>query len=426
MTNPASPSRRKAIIFGASVLGRRYYPFISKDYDVVAYSDNRQDLVNTYIDCLPVVPPAEMRTLLGNDGLVIVCTRSRFFDELVEQISSYGLKSAICLGGVVVDKRHPDFLATLYKSMSVEPHVLQVNLTDRCNLRCRYCICQSETSELAEAIRAKGDNITWPVINSIASQAQKIESLTEIQLCGYGEPMLHPEWLEMTTHILNNTTIKTVVLNTNGMTLTKKNVEKIAKIPCERMELIISVDGASPQETEYWRKGSDYSVIRENLLYAHESLDQEKVNFSVHKTCVLPATMTNQTKYREVKAYLDASGDYIKNDFPFAKVWSHEAYYFGYNVSGTKRIFVEDQEALMLCTRRFKYLSVLVSGDIVGCGCDSDVWILGNVQNDNMYEVWLNDNRMVRRREEYMVGEINCRCLAYTKDLKHYFLAYES
>ncbi|MCL2578861.1 MAG: radical SAM protein [Oscillospiraceae bacterium] len=415
---------RKAVIFGASKLGRKYLPFIEPEYEVVAFSDNNPSLYTPSANAdehLPVIPPSEIFQLIGAEGLVIVCTGSRYFDEITSQCSSLGLKSAVCVGGTVIDCTQPNYIVALYKEMAIESRILQVDLSNKCNLRCRYCPHHSDESEHSKTWAEKNEMISWPVVHAIALQAREIKSLTEMQLSGRGEPLFHPNWFEMTSYMLENTGIKAVSLNSNGITLTQKNVEKIARLSCQRLEIILSIDGASPQESEHWRKGSTYSVIKENVLNAYKMLNPVNVKFSIHNTCVLPAKYNDSVSHSQVNEYLRTAGDYLRSDFPFATVWSHEAYY-RFEIAGTKKIQVRELENLRLCTRRFQYLSILPSGDINGCGCDPTMWILGNVLRDNMYDVWLNDPRMTARRNEFKKGAPQCRCMMNPQISKPYIL----
>jgi sulfatase maturation enzyme AslB (radical SAM superfamily) len=234
---------------------------------------------------------------------------------------------------------------------------------------------------------------------------------------GQGEPLLHPEWYNMLEHLLNNVpSVKTVQIVSNGMTLTPKNVELLAKLPCEYLEMGISIDGASPADSEFWRKGSVYSKIKENILHAHSIL--HKVKFSILSTCVLPSYFNNISEYEKVEEWLVGCGNWLRSDFPFATVFSHPSMSLE-DISDATCKYYEETGNVRICNRRFQWITVDAAGDVIGCGCGKgERHVLGNILEDNMYDVWLRDEKMQMRRNDFKLASPQCSCLLNVKHNK--------
>ncbi|MCL2578865.1 MAG: radical SAM protein [Oscillospiraceae bacterium] len=413
--------KKKAVIFGAGRMGRRSLPDVQQEFDVVAFADNNSSLYTSSSLQLPVIPPSAISTYLGSNGVVVIATVMRTISEIAQQLAELNLKYVVYFEGAIVDYEpliQMD-LPKLYHSITLKPQRLNIDLSHICNIRCRYCQWQSgESIPMLE----KNALISWPVINAIAQQTKDIDSFSTVFLAGPGEPLLHPEWFEMISHILQNSNIKSVTIYTNGMTLTKENADKINRLPCNRVELTLSIDGDSPESSEFWRKGSCYTTIKQNILFAHEVMNKDKVRFSINNTCVLPAKYKHITHYWEIKPFLTSCGDYLRKDFPFASVSSHECYDTIEPVE-TETICVEDMKTIFLCTKRFHSIAIDIWGNVIGCNCArSERSVLGNILHDNMYDIWRDSELMVARRDAFKAGTPQCRCLDNPKNKKRSIL----
>lgn len=116
-------------------------------------------------------------------------------------------------------------------------------LTEGCNLKCRHCwiVPKYQTD----------DNI-WPYVEfdlfkDIVEQGKKL-GLSGVKLTG-GEPLIHPQIEEILDYISEQDLRLTI--ETNGIKLTPKIVEKISK--CKNPFVSISLDGSEKEEHEWVR-----------------------------------------------------------------------------------------------------------------------------------------------------------------------------
>lgn len=94
---------------------------------------------------------------------------------------------------------------------------LRVSLTDRCNLRCTYCMPHDFAAWLPSEHQLTTDELVRVI--EIAER----EGINEVRLTG-GEPLLRPDIVEIVSRINAITNAPTLTMTTNALTL-----EKVAK-----------------------------------------------------------------------------------------------------------------------------------------------------------------------------------------------------
>jgi len=104
---------------------------------------------------------------------------------------------------------------------------LRLSVTDRCNLRCRYCRPASSEQDIGRKY-AKG---TFPFINNPSAADRELLELVRImheelwirklRLTG-GEPLLHPHLVDLVVQLRRQLPQSTLCMTTNGTFLAKK------------------------------------------------------------------------------------------------------------------------------------------------------------------------------------------------------------
>ncbi|HDO19416.1 MAG TPA: radical SAM protein [Thermoplasmatales archaeon] len=121
---------------------------------------------------------------------------------------------------------------------------LVLRLTDRCQLRCKYCYVDKQDKE-----------IPFDILLKVLKDAERT-LITKIGLDG-GEPFLYSHIEELLYYLSGNPHFKKIVMSTNTLLLPKY----IDKLP-ENIEIQLSIDGRK-QVTDYLRgKGVYDSVIK--------------------------------------------------------------------------------------------------------------------------------------------------------------------
>lgn len=150
--------------------------------------------------------------------------------------------------------------ATILES---KPRRIVLELTNLCNLNC--IMCGRNSADFKTTIL----NMEWFYkLESI------FDTIEEVTLMGWGEPTMHPNFIEMLKTIDKYNTRK--YFCTNGMSLDKIK-EAIFKYKVD--VFAVSVDGATQETNSRIRRGSDLNKIMENLREITEYKKTNKLKY---------------------------------------------------------------------------------------------------------------------------------------------------
>jgi MoaA/NifB/PqqE/SkfB family radical SAM enzyme len=129
------------------------------------------------------------------------------------------------------------------------PRLVQIEVTNRCDLFCRTCTRQK--------LPSFGDM----AFEDFARIVEMLGPVDRLWLAGQGESLLHPDLPRMVRLCVKHGLTGTV-LHTNGMHLEGRVLEELADAGLG--ELRISVDGGAAAEVEYLRDGVDLARVLQN------------------------------------------------------------------------------------------------------------------------------------------------------------------
>ena len=129
------------------------------------------------------------------------------------------------------------------------PRLVQVEVTNRCDLFCRTCTRQK--------LPSYGDM----KFEDFARIVQMLGPVDRLWLAGQGESLLHPDLPRM-VRLCAERGLTGTVLHTNGMNLEGRVLEELADAGLG--ELRVSVDGGEAAEVEYLRDGADLARVLKN------------------------------------------------------------------------------------------------------------------------------------------------------------------
>lgn len=147
---------------------------------------------------------------------------------------------------------------TLIDSFGRPIDYLRISVTDRCNLRCVYCMPR--------------DHIEWIPRQDLLSQDEIVRlveagagmGLRKIRLTG-GEPLVHPGIVELVKAIASIEGIEEVSLTTNGILL-EKLAFPLAEAGIQRVN--VSLDSLHPEKFHRLTRFGDFSRVWAGLLAA--------------------------------------------------------------------------------------------------------------------------------------------------------------
>ncbi|VAI27614.1 unnamed protein product [Triticum turgidum subsp. durum] len=146
---------------------------------------------------------------------------------------------------------------------------LRISLTERCNLRCQYCM-PAEGVELTP----KSELLSHDEIIRIANLFV-ISGVDKIRLTG-GEPTVRKDLEDICLHLSGLKGLKTLAMTTNGIVLSKK-LPRLKE--CGLNALNISLDTLIPAKFEFMTRRKGHSKVMESIDTAIQlGYDPVKVN----------------------------------------------------------------------------------------------------------------------------------------------------
>lgn len=398
----------RVVVFGCGETADTYFDKIHKRFDVLAFVDNNSDLWqgDKKKNGLKIIAP----TQIPNDASVLIASES-FYPEMVYQIEKATNRKQIyvLLQGEFLkyspENRWTDQLEFEYPYREIIPQILQLGLSSRCNSKCQYCIYHSEYS----TYDSHQGFMTEDILIEIIKQIRYVDSFKNLLLIGDGETFLHPQWFDFVRRVLKvKTSVKEATIYTNGMLLTQENICKLQRIPVEKLNIVISIDGISPEDCEYWRKGERFPIIQENVHNAFRALGKN-VNFIIGGCIVLPHSIDTDSAM-DVESFLKHSNDWLKCEFAFANCVVGPALAFVDSIPATKVVEASVFPKICSCRNPFNHISIFANGDILSCPCgylfkQEDQFRIGNVKKDNLMAVFYDSSIFNRLREDLLKGK---------------------
>ncbi|CAH1790944.1 unnamed protein product [Owenia fusiformis] len=163
------------------------------------------------------------------------------------------------------------FSSFLTDSFGRQHDYLRISLTERCNLRCKYCM-----PEEGVALTPKNELLTTQEIIKIASLFVR-EGVRKIRLTG-GEPLVRKDIIELIGELnaLKSHGLESIAMTTNGITLSKKLPQLVS---AGLNQLNISLDTLVPAKFEFVTRRKGWDRVLKSIDDAIEhGFDPVKVN----------------------------------------------------------------------------------------------------------------------------------------------------
>lgn len=153
-----------------------------------------------------------------------------------------------------------------------EIEYMRISITDRCNLRCRYCIPKNMKWLPME------DILTFEEIEFICQQAVKL-GITRFKITG-GEPLVRKDCIKLIEKIKRIPGTQQVTLTTNGVLLSK-HIEELMRAGLDAVN--ISLDTLDGKKYEEITGFSELSRVLESIECAVENGMKVKINAVLQK-----------------------------------------------------------------------------------------------------------------------------------------------
>jgi radical SAM protein with 4Fe4S-binding SPASM domain len=257
------------------------------------------------------------------------------------------------------------------------PPSIQIEPTNVCNAVCLCC-------PRDKMFRMKG-YIELPLFQKIIDDAAHL-GVKHIHLYLHGEPLLHPQIVEMIAYAKRSRL--SIHLDTNGMLLTKDLGEAILRCGLDIGDYLwFSILGNSPNVHEMVMKGINHDRVIKNVSDFLQSRERLKISGPV------VGARFYQMKENEAEASI------------FEEEWKQRvdlALMAGY-VSRSFARRETDSSAIPMRTRRctvlWERMTIYWTGDVTLCCEDINAqYVLGNIRDQSIKDIWNSEKKQSFRR----------------------------
>jgi tungsten cofactor oxidoreducase radical SAM maturase len=193
---------------------------------------------------------------------------------------------------------------------------LYIQPTSGCNLHCRTCIRNvwDETE----------DQMSMSTFERLVESLNNLPNLTRVVFSGFGEPLTHPNILEMIEAVRERNLAVTV--GSNGLLMDAEMARELVKLGVDR--LVVSMDGVKP-ETYASIRGGMLSQVLSNIRLLNEVKSQLAsltpalgIEFVVLKTNV-----SELAELTRLASRLNAARVLVSNVLPYTEEMRNEILY---------------------------------------------------------------------------------------------------
>ncbi|MCK4548626.1 MAG: radical SAM protein [Candidatus Krumholzibacteria bacterium] len=154
-----------------------------------------------------------------------------------------------------------------------EINYLRISVTDRCNLRCEYCM-PPEGIEL----KSHGDMLTFEEIEAVVRAAVRL-GIGKVRLTG-GEPLVRRGMAGLVRILREINGLEEISMTTNGILLTSDAAAELKKAGLDRLN--ISLDTLDPARYRNLTRGGDVADVLRGITAAQAAgFEGTKVNMVV-------------------------------------------------------------------------------------------------------------------------------------------------
>jgi MoaA/NifB/PqqE/SkfB family radical SAM enzyme len=276
------------------------------------------------------------------------------------------------------------------------PVALNIEPTNRCNLRCKFCSIDSG--------REFGD-MDWDFFKSKVDEAAEI-GVVSINLYLSGEPLLHPRIADMVAYVSEKGLFS--YLHTNATPLTRKTAA--ALIDAGLDSISFSFDGEDKETYEAHRIGAKYERTLENI----RGFLEEKKNRGASRPHARIQIIRDMERFDESRITYSPGEDFKALFEGLPLDGFHQITPF--NLRGEKEeLALPRRKNYFPCFQLWAGMSVSWNGRVAGCCADLNArCIIGDLNTQSILDVW-NSEELRRMREllikrEYGKVPLCARC----------------
>lgn len=166
------------------------------------------------------------------------------------------------------------------------PLSINVEITRRCNLACTFCWHKDLEQELKI-------DMSMDMFKKVIDESRKF-GLPAVNLNGLGEPMLHPEIIEMIKYCKRSGVLE-VMFHTNGTVMNKQLAKELIKSGLDI--IIFSLDSPEKKTYEEMRIKANFDAVQKNVeCFINTKKELGEIKPFVRATMVLTEKTVKQVE----------------------------------------------------------------------------------------------------------------------------------
>jgi|SRR3989344_2356351 len=276
--------------------------------------------------------------------------------------------------------------------LSSKPIIENIELISCCNLKCRMCV---------EAPKRSKSFISLGEVKQIVEENYDLLKGEYIWLHHFGEPLLHPEIIEIISYLVSKGINPR--LSTNATLLNREFSEKLVKSGLK--EIVFSMDTLDKDKFEYYRVGANFDDVLKNILDFLKIKRELKSTTPITQIQCINIDLTDE----EIAKYLDYwkrhDVNWINLKTPSTRANQVQCYKTKEMIK-KKHGALADKESAH-CFWLWSSLIILSNGDVaLCCGDLKGINIVGNVFKEKLIDIW-NGRRMQEMRLSHLNGSFD-------------------
>lgn len=271
------------------------------------------------------------------------------------------------------------------------PYTVLVDISDVCNLRCKYCFRYDESIK-AEDYR-KNRLMDWETFELIVKQLKEFpEQVKRIALSHNGEPLCNKLLPQMVTFIKQSGLTGKTEIHTNATLLDEQYIDELCESGIDRV--VISLQGL---DADKYEKVCGVHIDFEHFCRMLRIFYQKKKNTQIHIKIVDEAVGDETEKFYRLFSPI-ADRVFVEKVVPIWDGAKPGEDGFGKNKYGD---FFAPQNC---CPLIFYTMNVLPDGTIYPCSHIAPPFKLGNVHDVTLKEAWNSDEKKAFLKEMLAKG----------------------
>lgn len=278
------------------------------------------------------------------------------------------------------------------------PYSLGIWTTNYCNFKCYYCAHSVEDkSQIGTDMQLKHMDL-WKYKKTIDS-IKKSGMIKQLVFAGMGEPLLHPDIIEMINYAKEQEVAKQISLITNGSILKKSISDKLVSAGLDNIRIslqgLCSNDYKTVAQVDF-----DFDNFVENIKYLYENKKQLKVTIKILDVMI---EGNKRNKFYEIFESIcdELIVDTLRNQH-------NEIDYTGKGINTEKAWLEGEKLESCICTEPFYRAILSIEAELLSCTHTPFHKCFGDVTED-FHKVW-NGRERIEFYLKLLKGE---RCSMY-------------